>query len=61
MTTQQTHQHQSSDEWTSIRIHRDTIRKLSKIGRFKETYGELIDRIVSERLGSQPPLEEMPF
>jgi hypothetical protein len=59
MTTSQ--QHQSSDEWTSIRIHRDTIRKLSKLGKFRETYGEVIDRIVSERLGTQPPLEEMSF
>ena len=58
---QQQHNHNQDHEWTSIRIHRSTLGKLSRLGKFKETYAELIDRVVSEKLGLQTNPEEGSF
>jgi hypothetical protein len=49
---------QPLNEWTSIRIHRNTIRKLDRLGRFKESYSEVVDRIASEALGLSIPPDE---
>lgn len=53
--------HQILGEWTSIRIHRDTMQKLHKLGRFKESYSEVVDRIASEALGLSLPPDEGSF
>ena len=56
MTTQTVHQKQDSesDKYTSIRVSRQTLKKLETLGRFKESYADLVDRLVSEKLGLAP-------
>jgi len=43
----------TQNEYTSIRVHKSVIKKLDKLGRFKESYGAVVDRLISERLGLQ--------
>jgi hypothetical protein len=40
----------TQSDYTSIRIHRNTIKKLDRIGRYQDSYNTIIDRLVSERL-----------
>ena len=42
---------ETSNEYTSIRVHKSVIKKLDKLGKFKESYGAVVERLVSERLG----------
>ena len=44
---------ETSNEYTSIRVHKSVIKMLDKLGRFKESYGAVVERLVSEKLGLQ--------
>lgn len=47
-----TTQHQQNmSEWHTVRLHKDTLAKLNRLGKFRETYSEVVDRIASEKLG----------
>jgi hypothetical protein len=48
-------------EWHSIRVHKNTLAKLHRLGKFKESYSEVVDRIASEALGLSVPPEEGSF
>lgn len=37
------HQHTMS-EWHTVRLHKDTMAKLHRLGRFKESYSEVVER-----------------
>jgi hypothetical protein len=53
------HNHENvMSEWHTVRLHRDTMSKIHRLGRFKESYSEAIDRIASEALGLTLPVEE---
>jgi hypothetical protein len=52
-------QHQQNmSEWHTVRLHKDTMAKIHRLGRFKESYSEVIDRVASEALGLTLPPEE---
>lgn len=58
-TVQQT---SSSEQlWHTVRLHKDTMSKLHRLGRFKESYSEVVDRIASEALGLSVSPEEGSF
>ena len=67
MTEQATNVLDTQNEYTSIRVHKSVIKKLDRLGRFKESYGAVVERLVSERLGLLPnssdgaPALEDPF
>lgn len=37
--------------YRSVRIHVNILKKLDSLGKFKESYSELIGRLISEKLG----------
>jgi hypothetical protein len=39
-----------NSKYISIRVPKHVVRKLDQFGRFKESYGDLIDRLLSEKL-----------
>jgi hypothetical protein len=45
-------------EWHNIRVHKTTLAKLHRLGKFKESYSEVVDRIASEKLSLNVPPEE---
>ena len=51
------HQHVIS-EWHTVRLHKSTLAKLHRLEKFKESYSEVVDRMVSEALGLSVPPEE---
>jgi hypothetical protein len=53
-------QHQDN-EWTSIRIHRSTLELLGGYGKFKESWDDLIQRLLREKSGLDTNPEEGHF
>lgn len=39
-----------NEHYRSVRIHKDVISKLNKLGKFKESYSDLISRLILEKL-----------
>ena len=47
----------TSTSTTSVRINKDVIVKLDKLGRFKDTYSSVIDRLASKELTKTRAME----
>ena len=47
----------TSTSTTSIRINKDVVTKLDKLGRFKDTYSSVIDRLASKELTKTRAIE----
>jgi hypothetical protein len=45
------------DEYTSIRISKNTLDKLGKLGKFKQTWNDVIDNLANQKLGLSVPEE----
>jgi hypothetical protein len=46
------------EEFTSIRISKRTLNYLGKLGRFKQTWNDVIETLAMEKLGLQTPVGE---
>jgi hypothetical protein len=51
----------TDEEFTSIRISKRTLNLLGKLGRFKQTWNDVIENLAMEKLGLQTPMEERSF
>jgi hypothetical protein len=46
------------EEFTSIRISKLTLNYLGKLGRFKQTWNDVIETLAMEKLGLETPVGE---